>query len=263
MDSETGTLTRPDGTEIFWRHRPASSPLRAHLLLVHGMSEHSGRYERLFSHLAERGIECTGYDHRGHGRSGGEQGTVGDFADYLDDLKCMLERVRAEAPSGSDAKPVFMLAHSMGGLIATAYMLEREPKPDFLILSGPAIVPIMSPGDRSIDPTRLTRDPAEQELYLTDPLILRDRVQESLFVRLADGLALLPGRASSIDVPILLIHGDDDPLCSAEGARMYVEQTSSGDVTVRLYPGGRHELLNDINRDEVEQDIFDWIDSRL
>jgi len=212
-----------------------------------------GRY------LAERGIGVFAYDHQGHGLSEGRRGWVADFAHLLDDLETfhhwVLER--------SLGLPLVLLGHSMGGLITTAYMLEKPRKPDLLVLSGPAIVPILDPNDRTIDPTRLSKDPELWRAYLDDPLILRERVDPELFVRLGEGLALLPGRAGEISVPLLLIHGDEDRLCSAEGAKMYVEASSCRDLTVQLYPGGRHEMFNETNREEVLADLLSWLDARI
>jgi acylglycerol lipase len=255
----TGKLQTTDGGELFWRSEPAQGAPRAALLLVHGLGEHSGRYGRLFAFLAARGVACWGYDHRGHGLSSGERGTVDSFDVFLDDLELMHRRVKELNPG----LPLVLMAHSMGGLIATAYLLERSLKPDLLVLSGPAIVPTLDPEAPAIDPTRLTRDPAEQALYLSDPLILRERVQESLYLRLLDGLMMLPEREAEIKVPTLLIHGADDKICSPEGARDYVEKGSSDDKTVKIYPEGRHELLNDVIRDEVTADLWTWLEARL
>lgn len=269
-DPRSGTATRSvtttessfegvGGVKIFrqaWL--PASTP-RAVLVLAHGMSEYGGRYEHLGRLLAGRGVAVHALDHRGHGRSGGEVGTVEEFGHFLDDLSSFLSLVRQEEPHG----PLVLLGHSMGGLIATACVLERQPQPDLLVLSGPAIVPILEPGGRSIDATRLSRDPEVQRAYLEDPLILRERVRNELFFALAEGLGLLVGRAVEITQPLLLIHGTADRLCSAEGAEAYVRASSSHDVTVRLYPGGRHEMFNEINRDEVIADLWTWLDARI
>src|SRR5690606_36795726 len=134
---------------------------------------------------------------------------------------------------------------SMGGLIVTPYLLERPLRPDLVVLSGPALLPVLDPGDETIDPTRLSRDPAAWEAYLEDPLILRERVQFGLFVAIAHGLQMIVGRAAAIDHPILLLHGSADRLCSAEGAREFVEASSSPDITIKIYEGGRHEMLNE------------------
>jgi alpha-beta hydrolase superfamily lysophospholipase len=178
----------------------------------------------------------------------------------LDDLAAFHAFVAAAHPG----LPLVLLGHSMGGLVVTAYLLERKgSRPDFVVLSGPAIVPLLDPNDRTIDPTRLSKDPAVWNAYLSDPLVLRERVDPELFVRLAEGIQLLPGRAHEIDVPLLLIHGDADRLCSAEGAAMYVRQASSPDLEVRIYPGGRHEMFNEVEREQVLADVWAWLDSRL
>src|SRR5688572_7811391 len=214
MRSTTGELESTTGERRFYRTWLPASRARAVVVLVHGLSEHSERYEHVGSFLAERGLAVYSNDHLGHGRSGGRRGWVASFGNLLDDVSQIDELARRQHPG----LRVFLLGHSMGGLIAAAYVLEREPKPDFLILSGPAIVPLLDPGDRSIDATRLSKDPAVQKAYMDDPLVLRERVTDELFLRLADGLSLLPGRAGEVQMPCLLLHGGADQLCSAEGA---------------------------------------------
>jgi alpha-beta hydrolase superfamily lysophospholipase len=247
------------GVTIYRRAWTPAGRARGVMVLVHGMSEHSGRYDHVGRFLASRGLAVHALDHRGHGRSGGETGTVEEFGFFLDDLATFMKLVRAEVPGG----PIVLLGHSMGGLIVSAYLLERKPSPDLVILSGPAIVPIVEPGERRIDATRLSRDPEAQRAYMEDPLVLRERVKEELFYRLAEGVGLLVGRATEIHQPLLLIHGTDDRLCSAEGAEMWVRSSSSPDLTVHLYPEGRHEMFNETNRDEVLEGLWTWLDQRL
>lgn len=245
--------------EIFLRKWLGDVPPQGVLVIAHGMGEHSGRYDHVARFFAARGLVVYAHDHQGHGRSGGSLGTVAKFADFLDDLESVVARARREHPR----LPLVLLGHSMGGLIVTAYLIDQRERPDLLVLSGPALVPLLSPGDRTIDPTRLSRDPEIWKQYLEDPYVLRERVQDDLFAKLVEGLMMLPGHARDLDLPILLIHGEVDALCSAEGARQYVESSSSTDITVRIYPEGRHEMLNEINRDEVMNDVWDWIRARL
>jgi len=247
------------GYPIYLRRWRPSVPARASLVLSHGLGEHCGRYEHVARRLVESGVTVYGHDHQGHGKSGGTVGTVENFEDFLEDLATVIGRARSE----NEGKRLFLLGHSMGGLIATAYVLEKADKPDCLILSGPAIVPLMAAGERTIDATKLSRDPEMQKLYLTDPLVLRERVKDDLYGKLADGLALLPGRAGEISMPILLLHGGDDALCSAEGAEAYVRSTAGDDITVKIYPGGRHESFNEINREQVLEDLVSWVEARI
>jgi alpha-beta hydrolase superfamily lysophospholipase len=259
VTTSQGTFAGQGGVPIFRQAWLPKGPRRAALVLAHGMSEYGGRYDPLARFLASRGVAVHTLDHRGHGHSGGETGTVEAFSHFLDDLSTFLRLVRAEEPSG----PLVLLGHSMGGLIATACVLEREPRPDLFVLSGPAIVPILEPGGRVIDATRLSRDPEQQRAYLEDPLILRERVREELFFHLAEGIGLLVGRSGELRMPLLLLHGTDDRLCSAEGAEMYVRSSGSPDVTVKLYEGGRHEMFNETNREEVFADLWAWLDARI
>jgi acylglycerol lipase len=255
----TGVIRGAGGVELFRRSWIPRQPPSATLVLVHGLGEHSGRYDHVGRFLAERGVAVHAYDQRGHGRSGGRRGWVERFTDFLDDLEIMLRAV-AEESGNAD---LFLLGHSMGGLIVTAYLVERRSRPRFVVLSGPAIVPLIDAADRCIDPTRLSKDPIVWQRYLTDPLVLRERVTDELLARLADGLALLPGRAGELDMPILLIHGEADALCSAAGACMYLESSASPDLTIRLYPDGRHEMFNETERERVLADLWQWMSEHL
>ena len=256
---QTRFFASTSGDELFLRTWRPSLPARAVLLIVHGLSEHSGRYEHVARFLAHKGMVVYCHDHLGHGRSGGPRGWVPSFDCFLDDLAA----VHALAVDENPGLPFFLLGHSMGGLITAAYLLERERKPDFVVLSGPAIVPILDPGDRRIDPTRLSKDTEVQRAYMEDPLVLRERVTDELFMRLADGLAYLPGRAGELGLPTLLLHGGEDLLCSAEGAEAWLRASGVEDLTAKIYPGGRHEMFNETNRDEVLADLWEWMERRL
>jgi len=256
---QTRILASRTGEELFVRTWQPLGASRGVVLIVHGLSEHSGRYDHVGRFLAERGLVVYAHDHLGHGRSGGARGWVASFDVFLDDVAF----VHALAAEENPGLPLFLLGHSMGGLITAAYLLERERKPDFVILSGPAIVPILDPGDRRIDATRLSKDPEVQRAYMEDPLVLRERVTDELFLRLADGLAYLPGRAGELTLPTLLLHGGDDVLCSAEGAVAWLGGSNVEDLTSKIYPGGRHEMLNETNQEEVLADLWDWMRRRL
>ncbi len=260
MQPTTGVFKGAGRWELFRRTWAPSGPPRAVMVLVHGLGEHGGRYGHVAAFLAERGIVVCALDQQGHGRSGGVTGSIERFSDFLDDLEVFHGKVAGEYPG----LPLFLLGHSMGGLIVTAYLLEKPLAPDFVILSGPAIVPILPPEERGrIDPTRLSKDPKVWEQYLSDPLVLRERVTDRLLDRLADGLGVIVGRAGEINRPLLLIHGDADVLCSREGAQLYLEGSASPELTCQVYPGGRHEMFNETNRDEVLTAMWDWIEAHL
>lgn len=231
---------------------------RAKLLLLHGMGQYGGRFDALARHLASIGVTVTAYDQRGHGRGPGRTGWLGDFDQLLDDLQTVVEQAAREQPE----LPLLLMGHSMGGLVVLAYLLDRRPLPDMAVLSSPAIVPLIDDED-GLDPTRLSRDPAAWRSYMRDPLLLRERVQPELYHRLFDGLCRLPGRAAELSLPLLLVQGSDDRLCSSEGAVEYLEQASSADLDLRVYEGGRHELFADTIRERVSAELGEWILERV
>jgi len=146
-----------DGLTQLRRRWKAAGTARAIVLIVHGISEHSGRYEAVGQQLAEAGFHVVAYDHRGHGQSGGRRTYVDSFDELLDDLEDHLSEVRQLG------LPVVVLGHSMGGLIATAYAVSSRPQPHYLVLSAPALgaeVPswqrVAAPYASSM-PTRTTR----------------------------------------------------------------------------------------------------------
>ena len=144
MPSIVGHVAAPDGTDLLVRHWPGNEaeaggawaePPWAAVLLVHGLAEHSGRYEHVGDQLTGAGLEVSAYDHRGMGGSGGRRGDVERWSLFHDDLG---ERLRGGA-GGTPGRPLIVYAHSLGGLIAAGYLLTERPKPDLAVLSSPAL----------------------------------------------------------------------------------------------------------------------------
>jgi acylglycerol lipase len=266
--SVTSTITTADGTPLLVRGWPPASKPWAHMLLVHGLAEHSGRYERTGGLLAEAGIDVTAFDLRGHGGSGGRRGDVERWTDYLDDIAARLAAVRAEA----DTRPVVLFAHSYGGLIGTDYVLSGRPLPDLLVLSGPALgdgLPrwqhVVAPLIAWIWPTLafknawgpdvLSRDPEVGRLTRLDP-----GNPERLTTRLgAFGFAAqkrVQASLTTLAVPTLVFHGSDDRLVPP---RATVPFEALPGVTRRVYPGLRHETLNEPEGPQVVADVIAWL----
>lgn len=258
-----------DGLVQLRRRWEVDSP-RAAMLLVHGIGEHSGRYEHVGRAFADAGIDVLAHDQRGFGRSGGRRGFVDRFADYLDDVEALLLRRRE-----LDV-PVVLMGHSLGGLVSTAYLVSRRPQPDLAVLSAPALAaelprwqrltaPIAGtiiPGLRipaDFDGSLLSRDPEVQQAYETDPL----RVPTST-ARLGREILRTMERTSSrldrIRVPAYVFHGTDDALVPPSASEPLADVDG---VTRRVWPGLRHEAMNEPERDEVIAEIIAWLDDRL
>jgi alpha-beta hydrolase superfamily lysophospholipase len=284
MDETTFTFTDPDGEEIFvYRWSGEASP-RAIVQIAHGMGEHAARYRRLGEALVDDGYVVYANDHRGHGRTAGSaerHGILGEagWTGLVDDLGRVSELARQEHPG----LPLVLLGHSMGSFALQQYLLDRSAAVDAAVLSGSTAVDVIAAG---IDPTQeidltafnepfeqrtgyewLSRDPAEVDLYVADP--------DCGFGVDTEGTAGMMARAAEFgdpavlaavrdDLPIYIMSGDADPLA---GGGQLIElladryrQAGVADVTVALYPGGRHELLNETNRDEVTADLVTWLE---
>lgn len=260
---------------LFRRSWLPAAPERV-LLLVHGYGEHSGRYEGFASWFAARGSAVQGFDLVGHGRSEGQRGHVARFEDFLDDLDALLAQVRSE----QRGLPLYLVGHSMGGLIAAAFAAERAPRIEGLVLSGPALEPVGAPGafagavlgalrrvapragaQRPLEPQALASDPAVGRAYREDPLV-HQFITLSLASELLAAAERTRGAGARIELPTLLLHGADDTLCRPAGSLELARGIGSERARVEIYPGLRHEVFNEAERERVYRDLQGWIAAR-
>jgi alpha-beta hydrolase superfamily lysophospholipase len=255
-----------DGTPLHGRHWTPKGEPWARVLIVHGIGEHSGRYERTGRLMAEAGLDVQAFDLRGHGLSGGRRVYVGRWDDFLDDVEVRLTALR------EPGRPLVLFGHSMGALIALTYACSDRPAPDLLVLSAPPLranVPgwqrVLAPLLSRVAPTmvianpisgdQLARDPAVGVAYFADPL-----VQPRSTARLGAELFAAMKRARSgldrLHVPTLVIHGGADTLVPTAGSDPLGELTG---VERRVLPGLRHETLNEPEGPDVVAGIVEWL----
>ena len=276
MGSTIGSATTRDGLSLRTRHWAPEGEPWASLLLVHGLSEHSGRYERVGDWLAGAGIDTWAYDQRGWGGSGGPRGDLERWDDLLDDLAERLAAVRAVTPPG---RPLVLYGHSMGGLVATGYVLSDRPLPDLLVLSAPGIdsghsraLRLLATTVDRIAPTwrppaihhgaLLSRDPAVGEAFRVDPLAVHDPTARfgarAFAAQRMTREALDRLRASGRPFPVrtLVIHGGDDRVVPAVSSERYA---AFPNVHRRLWPGLRHEAHNEPEGEQVIGEVIAWL----
>ncbi|CAL9651243.1 lysophospholipase [Streptomyces sp. MS2A] len=260
------TLTGTRG-RIAVREWHAGQP-RYVAVLVHGYGEHSGRYEEVAGVLTGHGAAVYAPDHVGHGRSEGERVVVEDFEDVVSDVHAVAELARAAHPG----LPVVMVGHSMGGLIASRYAQRHPGELTALVLSGPVIGDWELPRrllaldeipDTPISPASLSRDPAVGAAYAADPLVWHGPMKRPTLEAFVRTLETVAKGGDVGRLPLLWVHGDDDRLVPLPGSRVGVEPLSGGDLTERIYPGARHELFNETNRDQVFTDVTRFLDGVL
>jgi len=269
MASTAFPRPHPDiGTELIREWTPEGEPC-AYLVLVHGLAEHSGRYERTGSLLAAAGFAVRSFDLIGAGGSGGRRWDIDDWSRYHDQISSHLEWAR------SHGKPVVLMGHSLGGNLCLGYVLSGRPHPDLLVLSGPALggglawqkalAPILArlaprlAITNTIDGELLSRDPAVAEAYFADPLVITKstlRFGAALFASMDE----LRERASELDVPTFVIHGGEDRIVPTASSEIL---GASDSVERRVYDGLRHETMNEPEGPEVVADVISWLNRHL
>ncbi len=263
------SVTLPDGHSQLRRRWQVEEP-RAAIQLVHGIGEHSGRYDHVGHFFGRRGYDVAAFDNRGFGESGGRRGHIDSFGQYLDDIEERLAERR------SLDVPVVLLGHSLGGLMAANYLVDRRPQPDLGILSSPALAAVVPLWQKlgapvlgrlaptvfipsEIDGVGLSRDPEVQQAYTNDPLLVAGattRLGHEVF----SAMKTTNARLDRLSVPTYVLHGDEDPVVPPEASKPL---DGLPGVTYRSWVGLRHECMNEPEQDEVMGEIDAWLTGRL
>lgn len=260
------TIT-PGGIHELTRRWEVDDP-NANVLIVHGISEHSGRFEHVGSWLAERGFSAEAFDLIGCGATGGRRADIEAWTDLLDQIQSHL------VPLIESPLPVVLLGHSLGACLVTEYLESERPQPDMAVLSAPAVgafawqralKKLLKPLGGAvristfIKGEHLSRDPAVGEAYFSDPLVYTKPT-----IRFVSSFFEAQDRAGAhvdrITVPTLVLHGAADPSV-AVGVSEVFESVPVAER--RTYPDLRHELFNEPEGRQIVDEVADWIDSQL
>jgi acylglycerol lipase len=262
--------TTRDGLVQLRRRWKPTGEAHAVVLLLHGIAEHSGRYEHVGRRLADNGFDVIAIDQRGFGQSGGRRGHVDDWSQFGDDVEDQMNELKAMG------LPIVLLGHSMGGLIATRYVVDERVQPDLLVLSGPALgaeiprrfriaAPLLGRIAPTLvikedgDPSLLSKDDAVGEAFYADPL----RVPYPT-TALGWGLMKAIGEAREgidrVTMPTLVMHGGDDRLVPTNASEIF-ETLSNAERIV--YDDLRHEIFNEAEGLEIVDEMITWINNQL
>ncbi len=277
MNHQEGFFEGVRGSRIYYQSWTPESDLKAVLLIAHGLAEHSGRYLNVVNHFVPLGYAIYGIDYLGHGKSDGTRAFVQTFDDYLDTLATYHSMVESWHPD----KPIFLVGHSMGGLIAPLFSLSHKPNLAGLIVSGPAskvpdeISPLLilmskllavilpKAGVQSVDAEGVSRDPAVVQAYENDPLVYRGKATARLAAELLKAMQRLRLEAAEIVMPVLIMQGSEDKLVDPDGAQLLHDIIGSSDKTLKIYPGLYHEIFNEPERDQVFADMQAWLGEHI
>ncbi|MEP7185008.1 MAG: lysophospholipase [Rhodanobacter sp.] len=261
-----------DGQRLLLRNWPAAKA-RGAVLIVHGLGEHSGRYERLAHWFNQRGYDVRSYDQRGHGKTPGRRGALRHADDLLEDLATVYNDYTNGLP-----QPPFLLGHSMGGLVAARTVLDGRITPPALLLSSPALRSWSSPGlirlarvlariapnlalRNGLNAGKLSHDPQVEASYKDDPLRhawVTPRLADFIF---REGVSCIAD-AASLAQPTLLLVADSDELVDPSGSRAFATAAAAtGQLTTRYFSMLYHELFNESEpgRRQVLMQLDDWL----
>ena len=277
MKASDGYFEGVGGLRLYYRAWEVPRP-RSAIAVVHGLGEHGGRYETLARTLGVYGFSTFVLDLRGHGLSDGRRGHVRRFEVFLQDVDRFRREIQGLIDIGS---PMFLLGHSMGGLIALRYLEEFDtpfrggiivspwlatahPVPRWKVtLAGvlnrmlPAI-PIKS----NIPPEHLSRDPAVVREYRDDPLV-HSIVTPRLFSEASIAMGLVLQRSDRIRVPLMFALAGADRIVATPRSEAFARSLSARDVQIHVYEDSYHEVFNDLDRSLALNDLRSWIASRL
>jgi acylglycerol lipase len=269
MSSTSHPVPHPDfGTELVRDWEPEGSP-RAHVVLVHGLGEHCGRYELMGSAFAAAGLRVRSFDLVGAGGSGGRRWHVDDWSQYHDQVESHVTWAREQGG------PLVLMGHSLGGAIALGYLLSDRPQPDLAVLSAPALAGgagwqrAVTPVLAKVVPTlamangvkgeQLSRDPAVAEKYFADPLVIT-KATIGFAANAFEEIDRLNAELGGLSLPTLVIHGGDDVLVPTSCSEALGELRN---VERKVYDGLRHETFNEPEGPQVVADIITWINAHL
>jgi acylglycerol lipase len=277
MNHQEGFFEGVRNTRIYHQcWLPECGP-KAVLMIVHGLGEHSGRYVNVVNHFVPMGFAVYGMDHPGHGKSHGTRKYVDTFEDFIDNVKAYFDRIQG----WQAGKPIFLVGHSMGGLISAVYLLDHQAGLNGAILSGPSVkIPgNVSPvtvfigkmlvalmprlGLLKTAPEGVSRDPAVVQAYMDDPLVYKGKTTVRLAAEMLKAMQRVSGEAAKITLPMLILQGGADWIVDPAGAKMLYDSVSSADKEIKIYDGLYHEIYNEPEHPQVLRDVERWIEARM
>ena len=263
-----------DGLSLFRQSWLPEKAVRADVVVVHGFAEHSGRYAWMAEQLNRHGAAVHMIDLRGHGRSDGPRCFVRRWNDYLSDVDVLVDAVRRN----ESGRPLILMGHSMGGLIATCWCIARQPQLDGLVLSAPelrlradlhpwlrrvaGVAGWLTPWLRVVRMGfgNISRDPEVVARVRADPLVFHGRFPARTAAEMARAMRLAEAGRESIRPPLLVLHGTADRVCDPAGSRDLCRHAQSPTKTLHLYEGLYHEVLSEPERGQVMTDILNWLE---
>jgi alpha-beta hydrolase superfamily lysophospholipase len=261
------------GQPIFAQKWAPDGVVRGAVSLVHGLGEHTGRYQHVAARFTQAGYAVVGFDLPGHGRTPGPRGHA-SFDEICKEIDCLLSATAQQYPG----MPHYLYGHSMGGVLSLYYILRRRPALTGAIVTSPGLatgMPVpgwkitlarvmsrLSPSfslSNGLDRDNLSRDPAVIAAYASDPLV-HDKISARLgldMLTLGDGII---AQAKDFPIPLLLMQGAQDHIVSLPATRAFASGVPAEKITFKVWDGLCHETHNEPEQDQVIQTMLTWLD---
>lgn len=275
--SSTGYIKSQDQTTLFYRYFPVSEP-KALVLVAHGFAEHSGRYLHVIEQLRDNNFSVLAVDFRGHGYSHGDRGYIEDFSRYEEDLFCALKMAKEK----SEGQKIFLLAHSMGAMVAIRFVAKHHHSLAGLVLSSP-LVALKSKGlwwkkaavylvafllpklkiTTGIKGKHISSVPNVRKMYDEDPLIFK-KIPVISIARIIDSCGLM-NKLSPIKLPTLIQLSGNDLVVNKDMSKKWFSSISkkNKEATLKEYENFWHEIYNEANGEIAIKDMLHWLNERL
>ena len=297
LNNKQGTFTGAHQVKLFYQSwypaiapdretsEPVNGPVKGILAIVHGLGEHSGRYCSVVKAAIEAGYAVFGFDNQGHGKSEGQRGHIKSWQDYRENVQAFLHLIRRKEPTA----PLFVMGHSLGGLIVLEYVLRKAQSSKFqslniegIVISAPPMQPVGSTTHSAraifakllsgllprftlkmcLDEGGLSRDRTVEERAQKDPLV-HPYVTLRWGAETIATIEWVKQHIKSLKLPIMLTHGGSDPIIHPAGSQALFDSITIPEKTFRLYPGSYHEPHNDLDAETVTADITRWLERTL
>jgi alpha-beta hydrolase superfamily lysophospholipase len=279
---KAGNCATADGLDLYWRSWTPAQPVGV-IVIIHGLAEHGGRYQETAEAFVSSGWAVYAGDLRGHGQSPDVPGAgrvhVNRFTDYFRDVEAFVKLAR----ENHDGLPLFLLGHSMGGLITISYVLQSPTDLAGAIISSPAlgthpdfkppallrllvrVLDRLAPRLRfpsDLDTNAISRDPDVVRAYIDDPLI-SEKVSARWYAEILRAIDQAHANARRLQIPLLLMQSGADRLVDPAAPARWVQAASAGGVELVNWAGFYHEMFNEPEKKQVQRRALDWLQQRL
>ena len=272
-----GYFKNQKNQSIYFQNWLPDNPPKAVFLIVHGLNEHSGRYDYFSNFFVNEGLAVYSMDLIGHGKSDGTRSYVKDFNNYLDDIILYVEKIKQLQPGS----PIFLIGHSMGGLIGALLLIDHPDQFAGAVLSGSVVqvpddvsplfislgkfVSFVLPklGLLKIDLSGLSRNPAVVQAYKDDPLVNSGKFTARVSAEMNKSFDRVAVEGSQIKAPVLILHGGSDRIVNPTCSHFLYALVSSEIKKLIIYDDFYHEVYNDHGHEQVLKDVSSWINNQL